>query len=175
MKDYSHQQEEIKTIKERTITLKLSDADTQRITEKAATVGLSVSELLENFIGDLVDGTYSNGSDERMLANDWFERCGFSLDPRQTFLAFLIGWDNLKPTLDTLEYIAEREFDLGEATEEEEKKAIKEELFFQWGEIDDYYKEYAETVKNPQPYEKAIESLQEYRHRLEAFQNGGET
>ena len=61
----TEQEKEIQTIKERTITLKLSDADVERISNKAERHGLTVSELLENFIGDLVGGTYSNGSDER--------------------------------------------------------------------------------------------------------------
>ncbi|MFR7868833.1 hypothetical protein [Ruminococcus bicirculans (ex Wegman et al. 2014)] len=60
------QQEEIETIRSRTIEVKLSDADVKRISEKAAAHGLTVGELIENFIGDLVCGTYSNGSDERM-------------------------------------------------------------------------------------------------------------
>lgn len=58
------QQEEIETIRSRTIEVKLSDADVKRISEKAAAHGLTVGELIENFIGDLVCGTYSNGSDE---------------------------------------------------------------------------------------------------------------
>lgn len=56
------QQEEIETIRSRTIEVKLSDADVKRISEKAAAHGLTVGELIENFIGDLVCGTYSNGS-----------------------------------------------------------------------------------------------------------------
>lgn len=55
------QQEEIETIRSRTIEVKLSDADVKRISEKAAAHGLTVGELIENFIGDLVCGTYSNG------------------------------------------------------------------------------------------------------------------
>ena len=52
------QQEEIETIRSRTIEVKLSDADVKRISEKAAAHGLTVGELIENFIGDLVCGTY---------------------------------------------------------------------------------------------------------------------
>lgn len=47
------QQEEIETIRSRTIEVKLSDADVKRISEKAAAHGLTVGELIENFIGDL--------------------------------------------------------------------------------------------------------------------------
>ncbi len=75
---YHEQQEEIKTIKQRTFKLKLSDADKKRISDKAKEANMTVPELLENFIGDLIDGTYSNGSDERMYANQWFDRCWFS-------------------------------------------------------------------------------------------------
>ena len=80
------QKEEIKTIKERNIVINLSDKDCERISRKAAAVGLTVSELLENFIGDLVTGTYSNGSDERAIANEWFERCWFGMFPEPTLL-----------------------------------------------------------------------------------------
>ena len=59
------QQKEIATIKERTIHLNLSDADCKRISTYAAKANITVSQLLESFIGDLVNGTYTNGSDER--------------------------------------------------------------------------------------------------------------
>ena len=55
--------------------MNLSDADVRRLAEKSGEGGLAISELLENFIGDLVDGTYSNGSDERMYAEQWYQRC----------------------------------------------------------------------------------------------------
>ena len=90
------QQEEIKTIRPRQITLNLSDADVKRISEKSGRVGLTVSQLLESFIGDLVDGTYTNGSDERMYANQWFDRCWFSMDfiyENSTFLRFLLNYN----------------------------------------------------------------------------------
>ena len=87
---WEEQKKEIDTIKERTFQIRLSDADVKRIFDQAGKVNLSPEELLENFIGDLVDGTYSNGSDERMLAHEWFERCGFNFMPEHTFLKYLI-------------------------------------------------------------------------------------
>lgn len=86
-------QREIETIKERTIKLKLSDADCDRILKKAGEHSLTVAELIENFIGDLVDGTYSNGSDERMMAQDWFDRCYFGMFPEDTLLRHLLEED----------------------------------------------------------------------------------
>lgn len=65
MYDWGKEQEkEIATIKERTIYLNLSDADCKRISTYAAKANITVSQLLESFIGDLVNGTYTNGSDE---------------------------------------------------------------------------------------------------------------
>lgn len=172
MRDYSNQKEEIATIRERTVKLSLSDADIVRVSEKAASVGLTVAELLQNFIGDLTDGTYSNGSDERMLANQWFDRCGFSFEPERTFLVFLIEWGNLQPVIDTLDYIAECERDLQDATDPEERDAIQEDIDYQREQIEDYYKEYEDTVKQPQPKEDALESVRAYKDRLEKLREG---
>ena len=99
------QQEEIETIRSRTIEVKLSDADVKRISEKAAAHGLTVGELIENFIGDLVCGTYSNGSDERMYAEQWFERCWFGMFPDLTFLRYLIEWGGLDEVIGAWENI----------------------------------------------------------------------
>ncbi|HEX2938874.1 MAG TPA: hypothetical protein VHO66_08145 [Ruminiclostridium sp.] len=85
------QQKEIATIKPRTITIELSDADVDRLCGKAGGVGMTASELIESFIGDLVDGTYSNGSDERDYAEQWFDRCGYDYyTANPTFLRWLI-------------------------------------------------------------------------------------
>jgi hypothetical protein len=118
-------QQEIETIKERTIKLKLSDADCDRILEKAGEHSLTVSKLLENFIGDLVDGTYSNGSDERMMAQDWFDRCYFGMFPENTLLRnlleygydvgdFLTAWDEHENYQKHPEEYAEDKADLEE-------------------------------------------------------------
>lgn len=87
------QKNEVETIVPRSIDLNLSDADCERITLKAAEHGLKVSELLEAFIGDLVDGTRTNGSDERMLANQWLDRCYFGMFPQKSLYSYLLYED----------------------------------------------------------------------------------
>ena len=52
------QQKEIETIRERKITVKLSDADCDRLARKCGEHGLTIGELIENFVEDLVGGTY---------------------------------------------------------------------------------------------------------------------
>lgn len=100
MNNGKEQQLEIKTIKERTIEIKLSDADVERLYKKAGSASLSVSELLENFVGDLVDGTYNNGPDERAALNNWFERCYFGMFPEESFLKYLIDQDTIEEFLE---------------------------------------------------------------------------
>ena len=102
---YSKQQEEIKTIRKRTIELELSDADVKRIAEKAGAHGMTVGKLLESFVGDLVCGTYSNGSDERDLAGQWFDRCWFGMFPEMTFLSYLIEWGGIYEVLEAWDNI----------------------------------------------------------------------
>ena len=49
-----------------------------------------MGELLENFINDLIIGERSNGSDERMYAEQWFQRYWFSIDyGTSSFLSYL--------------------------------------------------------------------------------------
>ncbi len=63
---YKDNKQEAETVRERIYKIRLSDADVERLAKRALSYNLSPAELLENFIGDLVDGTYTNGSDERM-------------------------------------------------------------------------------------------------------------
>ena len=87
------QKKEIETIKERQIFIKLSDADCERISKLCGAHSLTVGELLENFIGDLVCGTYTNGSDEEDYARNYFNRCWFGMFHEETLLSFLLeGW-----------------------------------------------------------------------------------
>lgn len=107
---YEEQKKEMATIKPRTIQLNLSDADCERIMKQAGRVGLTVSQLLEKFIGDLVCGTYSNGSDERDKAVEWFERTFYYElhieRPNSTLLKYFLsddyGIQEMKNFLDTI-------------------------------------------------------------------------
>ena len=102
-------QEEIETIRPRTIKVKLSESDVKRISEKATAHGLTVGELIQNFIDDLVRGTYSNGSDERMYTVQWFNRCLFGMFPDLTSLRYLIEWGGLDEVIYAWENIESTE------------------------------------------------------------------
>ena len=98
---YNRMEEDIKTIRKRQLEIKLSDADTLRLIKKAGEVNLTVSELLENFIADLVCGTFTNGSDERMFAEEGFNRSRVAMVLENTLLSHL-----LKMEVDLKKFIA---------------------------------------------------------------------
>lgn len=131
---HKDQKAEIITIKERAITLKLSDADMERIFKKAGAAGLTVPELLQNFIGDLVDGTYSNGSDERDYAQRWFDRCWFGMFPEHTFTQYLIQSDQFDVVVGLWNDIQTAKEDLADTLEHpdeygaDEVSAFKEDI-----------------------------------------------
>ena len=173
---------EVETIKERTYTLKLSDQDAKAIFLKASREGMTVAELLENVIADLVDGTYSNGSDERMYMEMWFERCGFSMFRKDTFLQYLIEWDLVDSFLEEydsflswqsdIDYF-QKEADNAQTAEEREtalhdQQIARENTAESENTLKEYYTEYAESTHNtqwghephePQSYEEGLAAV----------------
>ena len=135
---------EIETIRERKITVNLSDADCDRLARKCGEHGLTIGELIENFIGDLVDGTYSNGSDERMYADQWFDHCLFGMFPEQTLLNHLLrrGYAP-KDYLDTMDNVEIAKADK-KYLEEHPEEADKEEASY----IDSDIEEWEEELKD---------------------------
>jgi len=155
IRGHNQQAEEIATIKDRTYTLKLSDADVKRIYDRAIIEGTTVEELLTDFIGNLVDGTYSRGSDERRLANEYVDRCiyRFDDDPESFIRYLLINGDvhDLALRLDILE----------DAKEENDV----EEIAYQEREIKAWYSEY-QSYGGKESYEEAFKGFDEYRKYL---------
>jgi len=147
MRFHNEQQKEIATIKERDIKLNLSDADVKRLFKISAEAGLTPEELLESFIGDLVDGTYSNGSDERMYAKQWYMRCGYCYDKPKTFLRFLLEYDDDYEVTYFVSLIKDRDSTINSLTffeVPEEIYILKNEIEFYQQEIDEYFSKYVE-------------------------------
>lgn len=166
------QDNEIKTIKERTITLKLSDADCERISKKVGKHGLTVGQLLENFIGDLVSGTYSNGSDERMYAEQWFERCWFGMFPEETLLKYLLDWDyDIDDFLTIYDELKHYESNPEEyAKEVEDAKKNGEEMLWFEQEYHDYIYEFLNNHKDAD-IQKEIELCRKWLSDFQSLKN----
>lgn len=135
----SNKIEEAETVRERTISVKLSDADCKRVLAAAGQYGMTVGELLEKFIADLVDGTFTNGSDERMYARQWLNRC-LPCITFPTVLGNLVTWgqdpeeylqlfDDLQEAREYRRYIEDHKEEYGRYWEEdirEQDERIKE-------------------------------------------------
>lgn len=103
MKESLKQNAEETTVRQRNIVINLSDDDCHKLAIKAGEVGLSIDELLRRFIGDLVYGTYTNGTDERMLVDDWYNRCFPSFDDTSLLSTLMnIGIKEVNSFVDTL-------------------------------------------------------------------------
>lgn len=128
MNELERREKETATIRERKITVKLSDADCDRLARKCGEHGLTISELIENFISDLVGGTYSNGSDERTCVQQWFDRCRFGMFPKPTLLNHLLDWDydpeDYLNTLDNIETAIKEKAYLAEHPEEADEEEV---------------------------------------------------
>lgn len=153
---------------QRNIILKLPGDDIEALCVKAGKVGLTVSELIENFVSDLVDGSRTNGSDERMHANNWFDRCWFHFETERTFLVYLLEWNLTKDAVDKWEEL--QEYSDQEELDEydrEEVQYLKEELkeMFQ-----EYLNDNTHTVDTS--IEEGMEKVMKWYHEKEALMNG---
>ena len=134
--------------KERIIRLNLTDEDVKALIAKAGSVGLTVGELIQGFVADLVCGNGTHGSDERDLANAWFNRCGFAAVTSPTLLNHLLDrcydpeW-----YLDLLQYQDNLEKAIAEETNEEEIACLREEL-------SDTVEDLEAMTANWQPYDE---------------------
>ena len=177
MRDYNLRKNEIETIKPRTITINLSDADVKRLAEKSGEGGLTISELLENFIGDLVDGTYSNGSDERMYAEQWYQRCWFAMFSDDTFLKFLLLWGDLDDFIDLMNEMESSKKEMAEVTadaencSDEERDELQEYINELQKEIDYYWGKFLERNRQKESYifEKEIENIMAWKSQLDTI------
>ena len=84
------QAKELFKVSFRTFEVPISDADMKRFVKLAATRGLAPARILQNFVWDLLDGTYCNGPEDHQNAQAWFEHCNFHNFPRKPLLLSLL-------------------------------------------------------------------------------------
>lgn len=124
----------------------LNNEDAERLCEKAGSVGLNAEELLESFIGDLIYGERTNGSDERMYADMWFDRCQSNF-PCESFLSFLVNYGLLEDALEAWDELNHSKY-LGNFDDGDTERidSLQEEL-------NGLFEEYQEAVCYPQDQE----------------------
>lgn len=163
MKTRYDRSEEAKSIRPRPLYVPLSDQTAAAITEKAAYNGTTVSEIVSGFINDLVDGAQTRGSDERLFADQYFERCCYSFDDENTFIKSLIDGGFLKIIAENIRVIEL----YGDSDDPDDKLDVEEAT----NEIAVYYDSYKETYGDKaQPLKEGIAELKRYMAELEKIQ-----
>lgn len=167
-------------IKKEALTIKayLHPEDKTALFLKATAAGLTVPELLENFIGDLV-GMWGNGSDERGHAEAWFNRCWFSDDYYReiTFSMWLSRYGNLRTAFNILEQLETIQADIDAEKDPEELEALKDDLEAWKADLEELYEEYA-AERLPEHQTKqdrgaALEDLKKTLTQYRAMNGGG--
>ena len=140
---FEERKKDAATIRPRMFMLDLSDGDMAQFTRLAEEYGTTPAEILQGFICDLINGTYTRGSDERDYAYQYFDRCLYGYGDRISFLAWLLkGW-----TLDAV----------SDFLEEPDGQEIK-----------DLYTEYAEDQERQrEPAQDMQEGIAEVRAYLQ--------
>lgn len=172
--------------KKRAFTLELTDKETAAFIEMCFRDGTTPAEVLEGFICDLTGAERTRGSDERMYAGQYYERCGYGYffpDDSRTFTQWLLyeyGEYTLKEIIDSLETIADAQGDIsfyrehpeedpGEGFLEELEETIKAEEET----IGELYQEYTTSTTKPETLEEGIKGVREYLEMIERIKEGG--
>ena len=172
-------------LKKRAFTLELTDEDTANFIRKCYQDGTTPAEVLEGFINDLIDGSRTRGSDERMYAEQYYERCcyGFFFPGEyRTFTQWLLseyGEYSLKEIIDSLDDIKTLEEEIAylkehpEECEEGELEDLEAELKGSTEDIERYYQEYTEGTTKPDTLEEGIKGVREYLDMIKRIEEGG--
>lgn len=171
--------------RKRAFTLELTDEDLKDFITKCYQDGTTPAEVLEGFINDLIAGSRTRGSDERMYAGQYYERCGYGFffpDEYRTFTQWLLyeyGDYSLKEIIDSLDDVKTFEEEIAylkehqEECEEGELEDLETELKASKEDIERYYQEYTERTRKPDSLEEGIKGVREYLEMIERIKEGG--
>lgn len=170
----------------RTFVLELTDKETAAFIEKCYKDGTTPAEVLEGFICDLTGAQRTRGSDERTLAGEYYERCGYGYffpNDSRTFTQWLLneyGEYCLNEIIDSLETIADAQGDISfyrENTDEKpgegELEALEDTIKAEEETIGEYYQEYTKDTKKPDSLEDGIKGVREYLKMIKGIKEGG--
>ena len=168
--------------KKRAFTLELTDEDTAEFIRKCYQDGTTPAEVLEGFINDLIAGSRTRGSDERMYSQQYYERCGYGFffpGEYRTFTQWILEEcriDGIREALDDVKTFEEEIAYLKEhpdECEEGELEDLEAELKGSTEDIERYYQEYTEGTRKPDSLEEGIKGVREYLEMIERIKEGG--
>lgn len=157
---------EIETVKGRPFNIRMSDNDCRQLARIAAAQGMPPADLLAAFVGDLIGGTYSNGSDERYKAAEWLERTCFDLSAEKTFTNYLATRFEVDQAAEIMSMVETMREEMQEETEEEAAETL-EIIEREEEPLRAAYADYKNETERPQTEEEALQSLREYTRELD--------
>lgn len=173
-------------LKKKIFILDLTDEDAAAFFTKCYKDGTTPAEVLKGFINDIVCGSQTRGSDERMYAGQYYERCGYGYsfpDNSRTFTQWLLyeyGEYTLKEIIDSLETIADAQGDISFYREHPEEKpgegeleALEDTIKAEEETIGELYQEYTARTTKPEALEDGIKGVREYLDMIERIKEGG--
>ncbi len=168
--------------KKRSFTLELTDKETAAFIEMCFRDGTTPTEVLEGFICDLTEAERTRGSDERMLATQYYERCGYGFffsGEHHTFTQWLLYDYRMEDIAEALDDIKDLEKEVQYLTEhpDEAYEGELEDLGAQIADckenIETIYQEYTAEVKSPDSLEDGLKGVREYLETIEKAKEGG--
>lgn len=155
--------------KQEGFALNIGEQDIKEFYRLAYKHGIKPRDVLENFIGDLVDGEKCQGGDEHRLAKEYFDRC-YRACAGETFIGHLISFGEEYRYINAMRHIAlaeaELEYYANNPEDPEAEDALKEETETKEAaeaEIKALYGEYMEYADGPhESLEEALKTAKEY-------------
>lgn len=160
---------------ERTLNINIAENDARYLFDLAAEHGISMAELIENFLNDLSGGNRRNGSDESRLAKNWFDRCWFGMFPEETFVHYLLERSEMDEFMDELEYFEDLKEILRETDDEGEKAGYQMDCEQSKNELENYYQKYLKRYskhEKTQSFDDSLRMVRKYRQKLFDWMNG---
>lgn len=168
--------------KKRLFALELTDKETKAFIEQCFRDGTTPAEVLEGFICDLTGAERTRGSDEEMLAGQYYERCGYGFffsGEYRTFTQWLLSNYGIEPVADSLDDIKTFEEEIEylknhpDEASEGELEDLEREIAESKADIEERYQEYAAGTNKPDTLEEALKGVREYLEMIERIKEGG--
>ena len=168
--------------KKRTFSLELTDKETTAFIEMCYRDGTTPAEVLEGFICDLTGVERTRGSDERMDADQYYERCGygsFFSGEYRTFTQWLLEEYRLDDIVEALGDIKDLEeevqylTDYPDEADEGELEDLGAQITDCKEDIETIYQEYTAGIISPDTLEEGLKGVREYLETIEKAKEGG--
>ena len=125
-------------------------------------------------IQNQLSAIFNHGSDERMYAEQWYQRCWFAMFSDDTFLKFLLLWGDLDAYIDLMDELESNKKEMAEMTADaeeyssEERDELHEYIHDLQKEKDYYWNKFLERKRQKESYvfEKEIENIMAWKSQL---------